>query len=149
MITRRQTHIAIIILSGFGLLLSGYLSYVNLWGPGCSQGFLSGIISCGGPTKVLIWGYPTCVYGFAMYLAIFLTNVFAWSALNPRPFWNWLLGLTVLGTAFAGGLTIYELFILNLKFSALPACVYGLVLYGGMLGVLLAQRQRRETLLTQ
>lgn len=142
MITRRQAHTWVAVLSGAGLLLSGYLSYINLWGAGCSQGFLSGIVSCGGPTKVLMYGYPTCVYGFGMYLAIFILNVFGWSAANPRSVWNWLLGIAILGTAFAGGLTIYELFILKLQFTTLPACVYGLVLYGGMLGVLLAIRRR-------
>lgn len=146
MISRQQVHLTLAVLSGFGLLLSGYLTYLNLWGAGCSQGFLSGIVSCGGPTKVLIFGYPTCVYGFVMYLAIFFINLFGWSALNPRPFWNWLLGIAVLGTAFAGGLTIYELFILKLKFTTLPACVYGLVLYAGMLGALMAIRRQRQVI---
>lgn len=144
MMTQRQAHMWIAVLSGVGLLLSGYLSYVNLWGPGCSQGFLSGIVSCGGPTKVLIFGYPTCVYGFGMYLTMFLINVFGWSSANPRPFWNWLMGIAILGTAFAGGLTIYELSVLKLKFTTLPACVYGLVLYAGMLAVILAVRRNQS-----
>ena len=148
MITRKQAHLWVALLSGFGLLLSGYLSYVNLWGPGCSEGFLSSIVSCGGPKKVLIFGYPTCVYGFAMYLAIFITNTFAWSAENPRRFWNGLISIAILGTAFAGGLTTYELFILKLQFTTLPACVYGLVLYAGMLATLVLVRRKSSPPMT-
>lgn len=47
-----------------GLVFSGYLSYGELWapkeGPACAP--------VGEPGTVL--GYPACVYGFFMYLAI-------------------------------------------------------------------------------
>lgn len=125
--------IAISVFTLLGLLLSGYLSYVNLWGPGCTQGFLSSIVSCGGPQKVLIFGQPTCVYGFFMYLAVALITIWGFTAKDNRRPLQTILGLGILGTAFSGGLTIYELWILKLQFSTLPACVYGLVLYAGIL----------------
>lgn len=133
MTTRNKIHTSIALLSGFGLLLSGYLSYVNLWGPGCSQGFLSNIVSCGGPQKVLIFGLPTCIYGFFMYLAVFVTNLLAASTASVRHYFLTLAGLGIAGTLFSGGLTIYELFVLKLTFTTLPACVYGFVLYLGIL----------------
>ena len=129
----RTLHLTIALLSGFGLLLSGYLTYQNLWGAGCSEGFLSGIVSCGGPKKVLIFGQPTCVYGFAMYLIVFITNLLATSAQKLRPYFLTLTTIAIAGTLFSGGLTFYELFVLKLKFTTLPACVYGLVLYVGIL----------------
>lgn len=141
----RKHLIAILLVSCFGLALSGYLSYWNLWGPGCHEGPLSGIISCGGPQKVLIFGLPTCVYGFFMYLAVAVTAGIGLSSANQQRVMPTLIGLGVAGTLFAGGLTIYELAILKLTFSALPACVYGLVLYGAVLVISVLARRRRST----
>lgn len=128
-----RNHIIILCANIIGLLLSGYLSYMNIWGPGCSQGFLSQIVSCGGPTKVLIWGLPTCVYGFGMYALIFIANMAAWSAVRPRAWWGALIGLSLAGILFGVGLMTYELFILKIQFTTLPACVYGLVLFATIL----------------
>lgn len=51
-----------------GLLFSGYLSYNELFVPGgCGQT----VISCGSK-PVDIAGLPACVYGFIMYLVIFM-----------------------------------------------------------------------------
>jgi hypothetical protein len=44
-----------------------------------------------------------------------------------------LIGLGMIGTLFASGLMIYEIFFLKLTFTTVPACVYGLVLYLGIL----------------
>lgn len=138
----RTAFTTILILAGLGLLLSGYLSYWNLWGPGCHEGPLSWLVSCGGPQKVLIFGLPTCVYGFFMYLAVAITAFLGIGATQSRRFLNVILGLGIFGTLFAGGLTIYELWILKLKFTALPACVYGLVLYAGILATSFAALRR-------
>lgn len=123
----------VLVLAGLGLLLSGYLSYWNLWGPSCHAGPLSWLVSCGGPQKVLIFGLPTCVYGFFMYLAVAITALVGLTAVRSQGALKTLVGLGILGTLFAGGLTVYELFIIKLKFEALPACVYGLILYAGIL----------------
>ena len=51
-----------------GLLFSGYLSYYELFVPeGCS----AAIVSCG-TKNVTIANLPACIYGFFMYLLIFI-----------------------------------------------------------------------------
>jgi len=46
-----------------GLLFSGYLSYTELVGKSC-------IFGCS-----YVLGYPSCVYGFLMYFAVFVISV--------------------------------------------------------------------------
>ncbi|MDP3941972.1 MAG: vitamin K epoxide reductase family protein [bacterium] len=53
-----------------GLLFSGYLSYNELFSGGCNLNF----ISCGTRTGP-IFGLPACVYGFFMYLTVFIIVV--------------------------------------------------------------------------
>jgi uncharacterized membrane protein len=56
-------------LSVAGLLFSGYLSYNELFASGCEDA----LIKCG--TKSFdILGLPACVYGFFMYLVIFILS---------------------------------------------------------------------------
>jgi len=138
--TTKKLHVTIAILAFFGLLLSGYLTYKSLWSTGCSQGFISRYVSCGGSQKVLIFGQPTCIYGFAMYLVVFIVNAITWTK-KQSSLWLTLVLLGIAGSLFSGGLTIYELFILNIQFTALPSCVYGLILY---LGILVAAIQGRR-----
>lgn len=54
-----------LIISVAGLLFSGYLSYGELVNKVCPVG--------GGCTFVL--GLPSCVYGFIMYLAVFIISL--------------------------------------------------------------------------
>jgi hypothetical protein len=61
----------VFILSIAGLLFSGYLSYYELFVPG---GCANAIVSCG-LKKVTIANLPACVYGFFMYLAIFIISL--------------------------------------------------------------------------
>lgn len=138
--TARKVHITIAILSFLGLLLSGYLTYKSLWSTGCSQGFISRYVSCGGPQKVLLLGQPTCIYGFAMYLIVFVLNGMTWMK-KRLSMWSALVALGIAGSLFSGGLTVYELFILDIQFTALPSCVYGLILY---IGILLAAIKGRQ-----
>ncbi|HCM68623.1 MAG: hypothetical protein A2898_02355 [Candidatus Kerfeldbacteria bacterium RIFCSPLOWO2_01_FULL_48_11] len=127
---KKQTSLIIIlILSVLGMMLSGYLSYLNLWKVGCSEFF----ISCGGPKQVLIFGQPTCVYGFFMYLIVFILGIISLVKEKGGCAAKTLLGFAILGTAFSGFLTFYELVVLKIKFSGLPACAYGLILYAGIL----------------
>jgi uncharacterized membrane protein len=53
----------ILIVSGFGLAFSGVLTYHELFG--------ASALSCPAPgAPGTVFGYPACVYGFFMYLAI-------------------------------------------------------------------------------
>jgi len=55
---------AILIISIAGLLFSGYLSYTELIQKTCPLGGCSNLL-----------GLPVCVYGFCMYLEIFIISV--------------------------------------------------------------------------
>lgn len=123
----------ILTLAGLGLLLSGYLSYWNYFGPGCSVGPLSWLVTCGGPKAVTIFGQPTCIYGFTMFLAVFITALVGLSKSAGKKLMATLTILGIAGTAFSGFLSVYEIFFLKIDLTALPACVYGLVFYVGIL----------------
>lgn len=65
----------IVALSLFGTAFSGVLSYGELFGA-------SGT-SCPSPgAPGTVWGYPACVYGFFMYLAVAATA--GWGLLSGR-----------------------------------------------------------------
>ncbi|MFH1235984.1 MAG: hypothetical protein V1685_03545 [Parcubacteria group bacterium] len=116
-----------------GSLLSGYLTYWNLIGPSCHQGPLNWLVSCGGPKKVLLLGLPTCVYGFAMFLTVFLLSAATVAGKPKKSIIKALITLGVIGTLFSSTLIVYEIWILKLTFTGLPACVYGLLFYLGIL----------------
>lgn len=63
-----------------GLLFSGYLSYYELFVPG---GCAEAIISCG-VKKVTIANLPACVYGFFMYLIIFILSLLGLKSKNKN-----------------------------------------------------------------
>ncbi len=115
-----------------GMLLSGYLSYYALQKTGCSQSAISQIVSCGGSKTVKLAGIPTCVYGFAMFLLVFVINMWSWSAPQQPGPKTAVLTLGIIGLLFSSGLLIYELFVLDIKFTTLPACAYGLAFYTGI-----------------
>lgn len=61
----------ILVISIAGILFSGYLSYYELFSVnGCSDA----IISCG-TKNVTIANLPACVYGFVMYLIVFILSL--------------------------------------------------------------------------
>jgi uncharacterized membrane protein len=61
----------------FGVAFSGYLSYGELFGPGAQ--------SCPAPgAPGTVFGYPACVYGFFMYLAVAFVAVAGLSAEQRR-----------------------------------------------------------------
>ena len=54
-----------------GLLFSGYLSYYELFVPtGCADA----VISCG-DKAITLASLPACVYGFFMYLLVFIFSL--------------------------------------------------------------------------
>ena len=60
--------VTILIFSIAGILFSGYLSYYELWGGGCQNA----IVQCG---TFSMANLPACVYGFFMYLAVFIIAI--------------------------------------------------------------------------
>ena len=65
---KKQTALKLIFwISLAGMLFSGYLSYTEIFQQACALGG-----SCS--TKILT--LPSCVYGFVMYLVVFLISVF-------------------------------------------------------------------------
>lgn len=122
---RKTALIVALVLAIGGMIMSGYLSYYTLWGPGCTET----IISCGGPKPILIFGLPTCVYGFFMYLIVAVLAVAAMQRLQMKSLMKTMLAVAIVGVGFSGYLSYYELFIQDIPFTDLPACVYGLVFY--------------------
>jgi len=56
---------AILGISIAGLLFSGYLSYSELFSKTCPFGGCSNLL-----------GIPVCIYGFMMYLIVFIISIF-------------------------------------------------------------------------
>jgi uncharacterized membrane protein len=55
---------AILVISLAGMLFSGYLSYTEIFRGVCSMGTCSSVASI-----------PACVYGFVMYLVVFVISL--------------------------------------------------------------------------
>ena len=62
----------VLILSIAGLLFSGYLSFYELFVP---AGCLKAIVNCGTNNPMSDASIPACVYGFIMYLIIFIVSI--------------------------------------------------------------------------
>lgn len=107
-----------------GLALSSYLSWYTLWGPGCA----SAAVSCsGGNQPVLLFGLPSCVYGFPLFLAMVVLSILV--SRSRLSVLRGVLGLAVVGTGFSGGLTVYELWFQGTETATLPACAYGFLFF--------------------
>ncbi len=126
---RSTVYTFILVFAVLGLIISGYLTYYNLLGPGCHQA----VISCG-PAPVKIFGLPNCVYGFIMYLAVAALAVVGLVKKQPsRRVLTAEVVLGVVGSLFAASLSVYELWIVKTAAGQLPACIYGFFLYLGVL----------------
>jgi uncharacterized membrane protein len=67
---KQKTALKIILwISVAGMLFSGYLSYGELFAKSCYASSLG----MGGCTNVV--GIPACVYGFVMYLIVFIISI--------------------------------------------------------------------------
>lgn len=82
-----------------------------------------------------------------MYLAVATMALVGLFGRRDKAVLATLIGLGTVGTLFAGGLTIYEFFVLKLTFTGLPACVYGLALYAGILGTSIWARRSHTELI--
>lgn len=117
--------IVIFFIALLGTAFSGYLTYYNYWGGGCQEA----IISCsGGGRTVEIFGLPTCVYGFFMFLLVAVLSLIG-LATKKRCYLTSNLIISLIGTLFALGVTIYEIWIVKIAVSGLPACAYGFFIY--------------------
>jgi hypothetical protein len=123
---KHKTAVIIVLLVSIGgMIFSGYLSYVNLWGSGCTDA----VISCGGAKQVLIFGLPTCVYGFFMFAFEAVLAIAALTRADKKTLLKWMFGLGLFGVMFAGVLAIYEIIWLDAFTYGIPACLYGFFFY--------------------
>ena len=74
---RKQTSLkTILVISIAGLLFSGYLSYGELFAKSCYAASL-GLGACR-----VVSGVPACVYGFVMYLIVFIIAILGINSKN-------------------------------------------------------------------
>lgn len=128
-----------IALSLGGTLFAGYLSGVKILTKTCAFGE-----SC-----PYFLGYPSCWYGFAMFLALSVIALLGGVGKLPeRRAAKGLLGVSALGTVFAGSFVVQEvagwLSAGRVTFYGfgLPTCVYGLVFYVALLAISARQLKR-------
>src|SRR5688572_16668997 len=115
-----------IALSLGGTLFAGYLSAVKLVTKTCAFG----------EQCPYFLGYPSCWYGFAMFLALLVLSLLGrYGKLGERQAMKGILGVAILGSVFAGSFVVDEaigwLAAGSVSFYGfgLPTCVYGLVFY--------------------
>jgi hypothetical protein len=124
-----------------GLLFSGYLSGVKLFDGTCAFNE-----SC-----PFFLGYPTCYYGFAMYLVMFVSLILLrMGKMSEVKSLQRVLGVSILGIFFAGYYSVSELSKLmggsiTEYFLGLPTCAYGLIVYIAIFGVTLSALCNKKT----
>lgn len=108
-----------------GLLFSGYLSAVKLFTSTCAFN----------EECPYFLGYPSCWYGFGMFLIIFISAVFGMMGTLPEKTVSKIISaVSGLGILFAGYFTVPEIGSLMSGADTgytllLPTCAYGLVFY--------------------
>jgi len=111
-------------LSMSGLLFSGYLSAVKLFTSTCALNE---------PCPYFL-GYPSCWYGFAMFLTLFILSLVAFSkTILLKSVVQIQTLVSGLGILFAGYFTVPEIERLlsggSFYTLGLPTCAYGLIFY--------------------
>lgn len=108
-----------------GVLFSGYLSAVKLFSGTCA-------FNEGCPYFL---GYPACLYGFIMFLIMFITSIVGLRKSAPADSLVKVLRyVSLLGIVFAGRFVVLEM-IQWVEYGnphynlLLPTCAYGLVFY--------------------
>lgn len=109
----------IFFLSLAGLLFSGYLSAVKLFTSTCAFN----------ETCPYFLGYPTCFYGFIMFLMIFIASLLGMSkrARQEKVIIIHAI-ISIIGIAFAGYFVVHDIGPGNYALGA-PTCVYGFIFY--------------------
>jgi hypothetical protein len=121
----------LLLLTGGGVLFSGYLSGVKFFAETCAFG----------EACPYFLGYPACYYGFAMFSVLFITTVIAlMQKLTEHQAKRVLMIVSSLGILFAGYFTFGELpklFSEGLKayMLGLPTCALGLIFYIAVFGI--------------
>jgi hypothetical protein len=107
-----------------GVLFAGYLTYEKMFSGTCtlSEG-------CS-----YFMGLPTCLFGFILYLSIFIISIIA--LYSERHFRRTMGVISFCGILFSGYFSMYEIFFapLNMFNGAvyslgLPSCFYGFVMF--------------------
>lgn len=112
----------LVLLSLSGTLFAGYLSAVKLFTKGCA-------LDTGCSYFI---GYPTCYYGFAMFLMLFSLSLwyFFFHALKTRIL---MQGVALMGILFSLYFTVTEvapMITTGVRYGLfLPTCAYGLMVY--------------------
>ncbi|OGZ06321.1 MAG: hypothetical protein A2845_00785 [Candidatus Lloydbacteria bacterium RIFCSPHIGHO2_01_FULL_49_22] len=117
-----------------GLLFSGYLGGLKLFSDTCAFN----------ETCATFLGYPTCYYGFAMYLLIFvllLASRFGKMGVSRARYG--VAGISFAGILFSGYYSFRELSTLlrgdiSDFLLGLPTCAYGFIMYVAILGFALS-----------
>ena len=111
----------LLVLTLAGVLFSGYLSAVKL---------LTDTCALNEPCPYFL-GYPSCWYGFAMYLVMFAATAFAlFGKTNAKAALKTDLIVSFLGILFAGRFAIQEFMQSTITgVLGLSTCVYGLIFY--------------------
>lgn len=130
-----STLTAVAILSAAGVLFAGYLSWTSLFATSCAFG----------ETCQYLFGYPTCVYGFVMYLVLFIAALLgALGKLSARRAFTTTTLVSAAGILFAGYFVIEEITASAILGPlGLSTCAYGLIFY--ILVFILSLRGLRAT----
>jgi len=113
----------IFIFSLIGFLFSGYMTFSDI-----VLGYCPMKEGC-----PLIFGYPACLYGFALFLMLLITSIFLLNKESKRHiqiiFW-----ISLVGVLFAAYSSVIEIFftkcIGKCEYTMiLPTCIYGLIMY--------------------
>lgn len=104
-----------------GLLFSGYLSTVKLFTSACAFN----------ETCPYFLGYPTCFYGFLMFLITFATSVLGISARARKERVVIIHGVvSILGIMFASYFIVHDASPATGNYAlGVPTCVYGFIFY--------------------
>ncbi len=114
-----------------GMLFSGYLSYYKLFMP---EGCTNAILTCdGGGNPILIFGQPSCYFGFIMFTVMTILGIAGWLKSDRKKVMTAALLVGLAGTLFSGTLSVLELWFRTPRPTTLPACVYGGFIYLALL----------------
>lgn len=122
---RLSYHKKMLLLSAAGTVFAGYLSGVKIFSKTCAFGE-----SC-----PYFLGYPSCYYGFVMYLAMFVIALYAvMKTVKERWIAQSIATISFLGILFSGYFVWLELSLFLSGEPAtyallLPTCAYGLIFY--------------------
>lgn len=128
----------ILILSVGGALFAGYLSGVKLLSNTCALKE-----SC-----PFFLGYPSCYYGFVMYVALaVLAYLLVSSRLKINQALNWIMVVSGLGMIFAGYFSYTELPVWMTSGTTayslgVPSCFIGLLFYIAIFFMALSEKSK-------